>query len=106
MATRKPSPAPAAAPARTTSPKRTYLSQEDVPGYSLDQALRVPRAIGDGNGFKPTRPLDVAGVMKMAPKSGPFRGLCGAAIAYGLTQGGPNAPQISITSLGLRIVRP
>jgi hypothetical protein len=27
--------------------KRVYLSQTDVPGYSLEQALEVPRAIAE-----------------------------------------------------------
>src|SRR6266853_829850 len=86
--------------------KKIYLSQEDVPAYSLDQALRVPRAIADGYAYKPTRPLNVAGVLKMSPTAGPFRSLTGAAIAYGLTTGGAYAPEIGITPLGMRIVRP
>jgi len=44
--------------------------------------------------------------MSMAPGAGPFRMLTGAAIAYGLTSGGAQAPEISITPLGMRIVRP
>lgn len=44
--------------------------------------------------------------MDMQPSSGTFRTLAGAAIAYGLTEGGPNADTIAITELGLRIVRP
>ncbi len=90
------------------SPKdvRVKVSQGDVPAYSLDEALRVPRAIADHYGFKPTKPLNVAAGMAMQPNSGPFRMLAGAAIAYGLTTGGPNAPEIAITPLGMRIVRP
>ena len=42
----------------------------------------------------------------MSPGSGPFRTLTGAAIAYGLTTGGAFAPEIGITPLGMRIVRP
>jgi hypothetical protein len=86
--------------------QRARLSQEDVPGYSLEQAIRVPKAIGDSYAYRPTRPMNVAGAMSMTPSSGPFRGLAGAAIAYGLTTGGPNAPEIGITPLGLRVVRP
>src|SRR5438132_13920732 len=55
--------------------KRPRLSQEDVPGYSLDQALRVARAIADNYAYKPTRPMHVASAMKMTPTSGPFRGI-------------------------------
>jgi hypothetical protein len=37
---------------------------------------------------------------------GRFRGLAGAAIGYGLTEGGAWSNEISITPLGMRIVRP
>ncbi|MEX0629955.1 MAG: hypothetical protein WEE67_06260 [Chloroflexota bacterium] len=97
-------PETAAEPA-TPAQKRPRLSQEDVPGYSLEQALRVPRAIGS-YGYKPTRPLNVAVAMKMSPASGPFRGITGAAIAFGLTSGGAQGGEIAITPLGMRIVRP
>jgi hypothetical protein len=86
--------------------QRARLSQEDVPAYSLDQALRVPQAIADGYAYKPTRPLNVAGVMKMSPSSSHFRMITGAAVAYGLTAGAAQAPEIGITPLGMRIVRP
>jgi len=104
MATNKT--APAAAAGKADSSKRPRLSQEEVPAYSLEQALRVPRAIADNYAYKPTRPLNVAGAMKMSPNAGPFRMLTGAAIAYGLTSGGAYAPEIGITPLGIRIVRP
>lgn len=82
------------------------ISQSDIPGVSLEQALRVPRAISDNYAKSPTRPLDVATALNMSPKSGPFRRLCGAAIGYGLTEGGSNAPLITITALSKRIVSP
>ena len=85
--------------------KRQYLSQTDVPSLSLDQALRVARAF-DEYGGRPARPLDIARALKVQPTSGPFKTLCGAAIAYGLTEGGYNAPQVSLTALGKRIIKP
>lgn len=86
--------------------RRAPVMQTDVPSMSLDQALRVPRAIAEQYASKPTTPLNVAAALEMTPTSGPFKALCGAAIAYGLTEGGYNAQQISITPLGKRIVRP
>jgi hypothetical protein len=53
-----------------------------------------------------SRPLDVASALDVQPSSGGFRVECGAAIGYGLTEGGPNAPEISLTTLGKRIVTP
>lgn len=86
--------------------QRSYVSQADVPAGSLDRALRIPRAIADNYGYKPTSPLQVAAALDVQPSSSNFRMLTGAAIAYGLTSGGCNAETISITPLAMRIVRP
>jgi predicted nucleotide-binding protein len=86
--------------------QRSYVSQADVPAGSLDRALRIPRAIADNYGYKPTSPLQVAVALDVHPSSSSFRMLTGAAIAYGLTAGGYNAETISITPLAMRIVRP
>lgn len=50
--------------------KKTYLSQTEVPNYSLEQALRVPKAVAENFGYKPTKPLQVAKAMSMQPNSG------------------------------------
>ena len=71
--------------AGSNASRRAYLSQADVPGCSLEQALRIPHAISDNYGKGPATPLQVASALNVAPTSGPFRQLCGAAIAYGLT---------------------
>lgn len=52
------------------------------------------------------RPLDVASALDVQPSSGGFRTECGAAIGYGLTEGGPNAPEIALTPLGKRVTTP
>ena len=91
---------------KASEAKRTYISQSDVPACSLEQALRVSRAIADNYGKSPTRPLRVAEAMNIAPTSSGFRMLCGASIAYGLTTGGYNSDEIAITPLGRRIVAP
>lgn len=91
---------------KTTIKKRPYLSQSDVPGSSLENALRVPKAIVENYAVEPVTPLQLAAALNMSPSSGPFRSLCGASIAYGLTEGGYNAQQISLSSLGKRIIKP
>lgn len=85
---------------------RKYVSQADVPAFSLDQALRVARALSDTLGKGPAKPLRVAQAMNIAPGSSQFRMLCGASIAYGLTDGGYNSEQVALTTLGRRIVAP
>lgn len=89
-----------------TETKRTYVSQSDVPIYSIDEALRIPQALVDNYAGGPATPLHVASALNMSPASGTFRNLCGSALAYGLTVGGYNAPEISLDSLGKRIVSP
>jgi predicted nucleotide-binding protein len=86
--------------------RRGRVSQADVPAYSLEQALRIPHAVGENYAFKPTGPLDVAAAISLSPQSSQFRMICGAAIAYGLTVGGYNSTQIEVTALGRRIVAP
>ncbi|WIE62708.1 hypothetical protein DEI97_006085 [Curtobacterium sp. MCLR17_032] len=105
MTTPEPTPEPTPMPS-SPKPKQTRLSQTDVPSYSLDQALRVVQAIADNYAYSPTRPIHVASAMNMTPSSGGFRGMTGAAVAYGLTTGASNAPEIGLTPVGLRIVRP
>lgn len=86
--------------------QRTYISQADVPSNSLEKALRIPKAIADNYGYKPTSALQLAVALEMQPSTGGFRMLTGSAVAYGLTTGGYNASEIAITPLGMRIIRP
>jgi hypothetical protein len=98
MAKRKPAPPPEG--------KRKYLSQADVPVYGLEHATKVAQAIADNYGKIPTKPLRVAQALNVQPLSSNFRMLCGASLAYGLTEGGYNSEMIAITPLGRRIVAP
>ncbi|HLX11914.1 MAG TPA: TIR domain-containing protein, partial [Bacteroidota bacterium] len=86
--------------------KRSYLSQSDVPGYGLEDALKVPRTIFENYGGKPVTPLQLAKGLDLLPTSGSFRMLCGASIAYGLTDGGYNAAEIRLQPLATRILKP
>lgn len=86
--------------------KRVRISQADVPAFSLDDALRVALAIADNYASKPTKPLEVAAAMNLPPASTQFKMLAGSAIAYGLTVGGYNAAEISLTPLANRILSP
>ena len=86
--------------------KRSRVSQGDIPALSLEKARRVASAIAENYASDPTRPLDVASALNVSPTSGPFRTLCGAALGYGLTDGGPNAAAIGLTALGHRLEAP
>lgn len=90
----------------STEAKRVRLSQADVPSMDLEKALRLARAIWDNFAGKGARPLQLAEALDTKPSSGGWRELCGASIAYGLTDGGYNAQEIRLTELGRRIVAP
>jgi predicted nucleotide-binding protein len=97
---------PAAQATPANKRRKTYVSQADVPRHPISEALRVARAIAGDYGKQPTRPLDVAVAMGIAPTSGSFKMLTGASIAYGFTEGGAQADEISLTDLGMRVVAP
>jgi len=86
--------------------KRNYLKQSDVPSASLDEALRVPQAILEHYAGKPTSPLYVAKALNVDPKGSQLKLLSGAAIAFGLIEGGAQAASISVTDVARRILRP
>ncbi len=86
--------------------RQVKVRQSDVPRHTIDEALRVARAIADQYGKQPTRPLEVAKAMGMAPTTGKFETLTGASIAYGFTEGGSRADLIAITDLGRRVIAP
>lgn len=92
--------------AGSSGTKRSYLKQADVPAASLDDALRVPRAVLDHYAGEPTAPLLVGKALNIDPGGSQMRLLTGAAIAYGLTEGGSQAASIEVLDLARRILRP
>ena len=86
--------------------KRAYLKQSDVPSAPLVDALRVPQAILEHYAGKPAAPLQVAKALNVDPKGSQIRVLSGAAIAFGLIEGGAQAASISVTDRARRNLRP
>ncbi len=85
--------------------KRVYISQADVPKHSLEDAIALARALQENfNGE--AAPHELANAMSISPTSSAWQSLTGAAVGYGLTEGGYNATTISLTPLGSRIVVP
>lgn len=91
--------------AESKSPKKTFR-QTELPKMSLEDALKVPQAIWDQYAGNATAPIFVAEAVGVSPSSSNWRTLTGASIAYGLTDGGYNSKEISLTELGRRIVSP
>ncbi|OPY99381.1 hypothetical protein A5906_27115 [Bradyrhizobium sacchari] len=93
--------------AKTTKAfKRAYVRQTDVPNASLADALRIPKAIDENFGGRPTAPLQVALALKVDPGGSQLRVLSGASMAFGLIEGGAQAQTISLTPLAKSILRP
>ena len=86
--------------------KRVYIKQSDVPLMTIEEALKIPQAILDHYAGKPTLPLYVAKALNVDPKGSTFKFISGAAIAYGLIDGGAQASAISVTELSKKILRP
>lgn len=86
--------------------KRTRISQSDFPNFALEDAVRVARGLWENYAGRGTAPHNVAMALDLSPTSGSWRNLCGASIAYGLTEGGYNAGEIALTDLGRRVVAP
>ena len=86
--------------------KRAKVSQAEFPNITLENAMRIAQAVWDNFAGKGAAPHDIAIALGLSPTSGGWRNLCGASIAYGLTDGGYNASQIALTELGRRIVAP
>jgi predicted nucleotide-binding protein len=82
------------------------VSQSDVPGNKLTNALRIPMAIAENYANGPVTALQLAQALNMTPTSGRFRMLTGSSVAYGLTDGAYNAKEITLTNLGKRVIRP
>lgn len=86
--------------------KRPKISQTDFPNISLRDAQRIAQAIWDNFAGKGAAPHNIAKALDLSPTSGGWRNLCGASIAYGLTDGGYAANEITLTALGRRVVAP
>lgn len=89
-----------------TQPKRTYISQSEIPRLTLSEAIRLAQSLYDDFAGKPTPPYQLAMAVDISPTSSGWQDLCGASIAYGLTSGGKKAQTISLTDLGRRVVAP
>lgn len=85
---------------------RKALRQTELPKISLEEALQVPMAIWEQFAGSATQPIYVAEAVGISPTSSNWRKISCASAAYGLTEGGYNSKEISLTELGRRVVAP
>lgn len=84
---------------RTEGVKRRRIVKP-YPAYTLEDALDVAQAIQNANAGLPFARALLAGALGTTPKSSAFTQRLNASAAYGLTQGGYNDADISLTPLG------
>lgn len=84
---------------RTEGGKRRRIVKP-YPAYTLEDALDVAQAIQNANAGLPFARALLAGALGTTPKSSAFTQRLNASAAYGLTQGGYNDADISLTPLG------
>jgi predicted nucleotide-binding protein len=90
----------------TKTAKRVYFKQSDFPQTDLQQAQKIASALVDNFAGTDAPPPDIALALGISPTSSTWPAITGAAIAYGLTDGGVNAAKIKLTPLGRRLVAP
>src|SRR5439155_6724449 len=78
----------------------------EFPRYPLKRTLKIAEAIEKYNAGKPFDRLDIANALNISPNSSGFRLLIISSRRYGLTEGGYQAPKLSLTALGSSIVAP
>lgn len=81
-------------------------AQRNFPRRTLENALRVPRALRDKNGGNPWASEQVAAALGLGAKSGNFWYLTSASRDFGLTTGTRDTAEIALTELGRRAVYP
>jgi hypothetical protein len=86
--------------------KRTYFKEADFPQTTLLEAQKIASAIVENFAARDGSPPDIALMIGVSPTSSAWPSLAGAAVAYGLTEGGVNANVIKLTSLGRKLVAP
>src|SRR6266851_6550292 len=76
------------------------IKNRNYPPLTLSDALRVPQKIQDeASGMAVTR-LTMAELLNVSPAASHFTNLVASSRMYGLTSGGINAPEFSLTQLG------
>ncbi|MGH7770801.1 MAG: TIR domain-containing protein [Candidatus Binatia bacterium] len=80
--------------------------RSDFPKHTLEEAIRVAKALEEKNGGQPLPPTETAIAVGKSPGSSDFRVLLSSSIKYGLTSGSYNQERVSLQELGRNIVEP
>lgn len=83
-----------------------FAANRTFPRRTLEQALRIPRALKEKNAGNPWDPKEIAAVLRVGASSGNFYYLTAASRDYGLTTGTRDSGPIALTDLGREAVYP
>lgn len=81
-------------------------ARSDFPKHTLEDALRIARALSEKNGGQPLPPTETAIALGISPGSSEFRILLSSSIRYGLTSGSFNSEKVTLEPAGRSIVEP
>jgi predicted nucleotide-binding protein len=89
----------------SASQKRAYISQAEIPKRTLEEAIDLGAALNEHYNGE-AAPHELAIATGKSPTSSVWPEITGAAVAYGITEGGCNAARIILGDLGRRIITP
>jgi len=85
--------------------RAAYISQSVIPRRTLEDCIKLAKCLFESFNGEAT-PHQLAIAFGVSPTSSSWKYITGACIAYGLTDGGYNANNISLTKLAQRILAP
>lgn len=80
--------------------------ERPFPRRTIEDAMRIPRAIREKNGGEPWSPDQIAAAVGVGAKTGGFYYLTAASRDYGFTEGSSRTESIKLTPLGRKAVYP
>lgn len=83
---------------KSTKPKRPF------PSYSLEESIKIPKAIREFNGGNAWSPEDIAKALGMSKGTNDFYYLTASSRDYGFTEGSRATEKIALTAIGKNIV--
>jgi len=85
---------------------KKYAPRRPFPIHSLEEAVKVAKAIQDKNAGRPWKPIFIADALGIRPTSSNFREIASSAYKYGLVDGTWAADLIGLTPLGKSLTKP
>ncbi len=86
--------------------KKSTRPQKNFPSYTIEEALKIPKAIAKNNAGNPWDSSQIATAISMGEKSSSYYYYTTASRDYGMTTGTSRGKTIELTPLGRKLVFP